>query len=223
MAVTAPESAGASDGFTAADLAQAASCALVPSETEGPYPLLDVLGEAGIVRRDITVDRSGVALTLALKLVDVDNACAPIANAAVYIWHCDAAGVYSGYAQPGGVDTRGLDFLRGVQLSNQRGVVVFKTIYPGWYAGRITHIHFQVYLNDALGVPATATSQLALPQDITRTVYDSALYSAHGQNTSVRSFSEDNVFSDGTTYQMLRVRGSVADGYQAARAVGIMV
>ena len=32
----------------------------------------------------------------------------PLAGAAVYVWHCDAAGVYSGFqGQLGGLDTRG--------------------------------------------------------------------------------------------------------------------
>jgi protocatechuate 3,4-dioxygenase beta subunit len=104
---------------------------------------------------------------------------------------------------------------------DSNGEVTFTTIYPGWYSGRITHIHFQVYLNDNLNVTATATSQLAFPQAITQAVYNSTLYAARGQNTSVTNFSSDNVFSDGVTYQLATVTGSVASGYVATLTVGI--
>jgi hypothetical protein len=41
------------------------------------------------------------------------------------------------------------------------------------------------------------------------------------QNTSVTSFSQDNVFSDGTTYQIAAVTGSVSSGYTTTLNVGI--
>jgi hypothetical protein len=82
-------------------------------------------------------------------------------------------------------------------------------------------VHFQAYLADNLTVAATATSQIAFPQDVTTTVYASSLYAARGQNTSVTSFSADNVFADGTTYQMATVTGDVASGYTATLIVGI--
>jgi protocatechuate 3,4-dioxygenase beta subunit len=75
-------------------------------------------------------------------------------------------------------------FLRGVQMTDSAGLVRFTTIYPGWYSGRITHVHFRAYLGNAL----QATSQLAFPQDTTRAVYQSSLYAARGQNTSVTVF-----------------------------------
>lgn len=58
-------------------------------------------------------------------------------------------------------------------------------------------------------------------QEITTAVHDSALYAARGQNTSVTSFSADNVFSDGTSYQMATLTGAVATGYTATLTVGI--
>ena len=62
-------------------------------------------------------------------------------------------------------------FCRGVQMTDSTGLVRFTTIYPGWYSGRITHVHFRVYLGNSL----QATSQLAFPQDITQAVYASSL------------------------------------------------
>jgi protocatechuate 3,4-dioxygenase beta subunit len=204
--------------FDAFDFAAARSCALIPQETAGPYPLLDVLDDKAMVRRDVTEGRPGMPLALSLKLVNVNAACGPLANAAIYIWCCDKDGVYSGYAQPGH-DTR--TFMRGIQLSNAKGVVHFASIYPGWYPGRITHIHFQVYLNADTGGSATATSQLAFPQAVTQAVYGSPLYAARGQNTSVADFAHDGVFSDGVKLQMTKTKGSVDTGYAAKLLVGV--
>lgn len=205
---------------TVADGATPGSCVLVPQETEGPYPLLAILSNTAMVRQDVTEGKTGVPVTLTLKLVDVNDGCAPIVNAAVYLWHCDKDGAYSGYSQPG-ANTVGETFLRGIQVSDADGEVTFATIYPGWYAGRITHIHFQVYLNDELGGTATATSQIAFPEAVTTAVYDSALYSARGQNTSVPTFADDNVFSDGTTYQVAALAGDTTSGYTATLTVGV--
>jgi len=37
----------------------------------------------------------------------------------------------------------------------------------------------------------------------------------------VTSFAQDNVFSDGTTYQMVTIAGDTANGYTASLIVGI--
>ena len=155
--------------------------------------------------------------------MDVNDGCAPIANAAVYVWHCDKDGAYSGYSSSQNGSHAGETFLRGVQTSNAAGQVQFTTIYPGWYAGRITHIHFQIFLQNNTGGGAEATSQIAFPQAVTQAVYASSLYAARGQNTSVASFAQDNVFSDGVDFQLATVSGSVAAGYTAALTVGVAV
>lgn len=206
--------------YDAFDYSAARSCALIPKETAGPYPLTSVLDDDDMMRRDVTEGRPGVPLTLTLKLVNVNKACAPISNAAVYIWCTDKDGVYSGYQQPGH-DTRGQTFMRGIQISNSKGAVHFDMIYPGWYPGRITHVHFQVFLNADTGHTATATSQLAFPQSVTKAVYDSPLYAAKGQNTSVPDFAHDGVFSDGVSLQMAKMKGSVDLGYSAKLMVGV--
>lgn len=194
------------------------SCVLIPSETQGPYPLLSVLGNAAMRRRDTTEGRPGLPLLLKLKLVNITANCAPIVDAAVYVWYCDKDGVYSGYSQPG-ANTVGQTFCRGIQYTDCNGEASFQTVYPGWYAGRITHVHFQVYLNG--GGTLTATSQIAFPQSVTQAVYASPLYAARGQNTSVTSFAQDNVFSDGTALQMLSVAGDTTSGFVGRLAVGI--
>ncbi|MET9843283.1 intradiol ring-cleavage dioxygenase [Streptomyces ossamyceticus] len=64
---------------------------LTSETTEGPYYI-----DADKIRQDITEDKEGIPFTLRIKVIDSES-CAPIGNAAVDIWHCDALGLYSGY------------------------------------------------------------------------------------------------------------------------------
>jgi protocatechuate 3,4-dioxygenase beta subunit len=143
-----------------------------PQETQGPFYLnLDLL------RSDITDGKEGTPLAVTIQVVR-GSSCTPVKDAAVDIWHCDAAGVYSGYpGQLGGLDTTGEKFLRGTQVTDAQGRVTFQTIYPGWYPGRTTHIHFKVHVTST----SEATSQLYFPEDVNADVYTVAPYSAHGQ------------------------------------------
>ena len=92
-------------------------CLLDPAETEGPFPsdgsnsahgtLSNVLKSSGIVRRDMRTDigktaatAEGQAFDLEITLVNVGQACAPLAGHAIYLWHCDALGRYSIYDLP---------------------------------------------------------------------------------------------------------------------------
>src|SRR5271154_2808781 len=67
------------------------SCTLTPEEEEGPYYIDDEK-----LRADITEGRPGVPLKVRIAIVD-SRSCAPLENAALDIWHCDALGVYSGF------------------------------------------------------------------------------------------------------------------------------
>ena len=94
---------------------------LIPQETVGPYPLFnDIASAAAYQRDDITEGKTGVPLRLTLNIVNVNNGCAPILTAMVYVWHCDKDGYYSGYNQ-NGADLRGQTFLRGVQTTDTSG------------------------------------------------------------------------------------------------------
>jgi protocatechuate 3,4-dioxygenase beta subunit len=133
----------------------------------------------------------------------------------VYVWHCDKDGYYSGYNQ-NGADMRGQTFCRGVLTTDTNGRVTFNTVYPGWYPGRATHIHFRVYL----ALDLQATSQLAFPDAVTSEVYSSSLYAAKGQNPTTPT--NDGIFSDGVTYQMAAVAANATTGgYDAELTVGI--
>lgn len=200
--------------------AAAGSCTLTATETQGPYPLLAILSNTAMVRSDIRESKTGVPLTVTLTILDSSDGCTPVVGAGIYIWHCDKDGLYSGYNVNNNAGQAGLTYLRGIQVTDASGQVSFTTIYPGWYAGRITHIHVQVYLNDNLNVSATATTQLAFPQDVTTAVYNSALYTK-GQNTSVTSFAADNVFSDGTSTEMVAISGDTNSGYAASLTITI--
>src|SRR5438552_364635 len=68
------------------------ACAITPEETAGPYPSV-----VSIIRSDIREGKSGVPLALTIRIVNVNNGCAPVAGANVEIWHCDVQGNYSEY------------------------------------------------------------------------------------------------------------------------------
>lgn len=197
----------------------------IPEETAGPYPGdgsngVNVLAESGVVRSDITSsfgDASGVAdgvpVTVRMRVYDLSGDDAtPLEGAAIYLWHCDAAGDYSMYSQAVADE----NYLRGVQVADADGRVEFTSIFPGCYAGRWPHMHFEVYESEAAATGYSnklRTSQLALPQDVSETVYADGRYSGSASNFAAISLDSDNVFSDGYSLQMASVTGSVDDGY----------
>jgi hypothetical protein len=171
-------------------------CVLIPSETAGPFPL-DLTANTFYFRQDVREDRTGAPLRVRLRVLGLEN-CEPMANVRVNIWHCDANGVYSGYTnQNGGVNSTGQTFLRGYQLADANGEVEFLSIFPGWYPGRVCHIHFQVYVSSNY----SAISQLTFPIDAKQAVYtdNASLYTA---GTDPLTPSQDGIFSDGYQYQL---------------------
>ena len=173
-----------------------------------------MINNAAFYRQDVREGRAGLSLTLTLTVVNVNASCAAISGAAVEIWQCDAEGHYSEYAQPGYNGT-GQTFLRGLQTTNSSGQATFLTIYPGWYAGRATHIHVEIFVK---GV-SVKTTQVAFPEDITRLVYATGVYASHGQNSTTNA--TDNVFSDGTSTEMATLTGNTNSGYTATLTIGV--
>ncbi len=195
-----------------------ASCAVSPTETRGPYPdTTGMINNSAFFRRDITEGKPGIPLALTLTVVNVNSACAAVSGLQVEIWQCDATGNYSEYSQPGFNGT-GQTFLRGLQTTDANGQVTFNTIYPGWYAGRATHIHVDVYRGGAI----VKSTQIAFPETVSSAVYASGIYAAHGQNTQTTN-ANDNVFSDGVTNELATVSGSPSSGYTAMLNVGIQI
>jgi protocatechuate 3,4-dioxygenase beta subunit len=207
-------------------------CSPIPEETAGPYPGdgsngPNVLTEDGIVRQDIrpsfgsaTGLAEGVAATLDLAILDTSNGCAPLAGAAVYVWHCDRDGQYSLYS-PGATDE---NYLRGVQETDSAGAVTFTSIFPACYPGRWPHIHFEVYASvaDATGgAGPLATSQVALPEDVCNQAYGADGYDQSVTNLAQVSLEADNVFGDGAAQQLASVTGGVDDGFVIGLSVPV--
>ncbi len=156
QALAAPEN-GAASGIDDA-------CILTPQSEEGPYYL-----DPKLVRADIAEGRPGVPLSFRLRVIEAGS-CAPIQGARVDIWQCDARGLYSAFRDQGdghNIDQTGKTFLRGTQMANAAGWAAFKTIYPGWYAGRATHIHFRVFLDEA----TVLTGQTFFPEALNEFIY----------------------------------------------------
>jgi protocatechuate 3,4-dioxygenase beta subunit len=76
---------------TSPALASAPYDVLTPELTEGPFYI-----DAEKIRRDITEGKPGAPLRLRILVKHVRSG-APIPDAAVDVWHCDARGVYSGF------------------------------------------------------------------------------------------------------------------------------
>jgi len=196
----------------AAATVAAPSCFLTPAETEGPYYF-----NANLIRRDITEGKTGTPLRMVLSVVNQE--CVPIPNAMVDVWHCDKDGLYSGYAGQGDnqqTSTVGQTFIRGIQMTDAAGNAEFTTIYPGWYPGRATHIHFKVHLNAKTYV----TSQFAFPESTNTAIYTTALYSARGQNPQKNS--TDMVFRESSVLDHLLMEvAPEGDGYLGTLTIGI--
>jgi len=205
----------------------------IPEETAGPYPGdgsngPNVLTESGVVRSDITSSfgsasgvAAGISLTLRFKVYDLTGEDVEIlAGAAVYAWHCDSAGNYSMYDG----DAVNENYLRGVQETGEDGWLQFTTIFPGCYAGRWPHVHFEVY--ESLDKATSAsnklrTSQLAFPQDVCEQVYATSGYESSASNLGGVSLDSDGIFSDGYSLQLATMTGSVEDGFVATLNVPI--
>ena len=162
-----------------------ALCVVTPEQAEGPFYLDDAM-----VRRDISEGRPGVPLDIEIIVLDA-TVCRPMPNLAVDIWRCDALGEYSGYGPnaqgaPGHLDpVNAQRFCRGTQITDEGGLLAFRTIVPGWYFGRAVHIHVKAH--------PTATTQAyfteALPKSVCAQDPDAAHAGAH------IPFDQDNIWN----------------------------
>ena len=189
-------------------------CTLTPQQTEGPYYLDDDL-----VRSDITEGQPGTALALTLTIVDAGS-CAPLADVPVDLWSCNASGVYSGFEQdPGGgdVDARGETFCRGTQVTDGAGEVAFTAIVPGWYEGRLPHMHVKVHPT----ADTESATQLYFPAELIDSTYAEEPYTARGPDPT--TIETDVVLrGDATELDTLTVAASGTDtGWKAGYVIGI--
>lgn len=197
--------------------AQTPGCVVRPQQTEGPYFVDDKLNRSDI--RSNPADgmvKAGVPLRLVFQVSQVGaQACTPLSGATVDVWHCDAQGVYSD-VQDRSADTRGQKFLRGYQITDASGGAQFVTIYPGWYPGRTTHIHFKI--RTAAG--AEFTSQLYFDDAVSDRVYAQAPYSAKGQRNQTNA--QDGIFRNGGD-QLLLTLTEDGSGYVGRFEIGLQM
>jgi len=154
-------------------------CVLTPEQTSGPYYVKSPL------RSNISEGRPGLPLKLAVEVVKMPD-CSTLEGVTVEIWHCDARGYYSGYPEAtvrapfdtlatiimnnkdGSIPPTDAEvFMRGGQVTNDKGLVVFETIFPGWYDPRVTHIHLKVSRDGETFL----TSQLYFPDELVTDIY----------------------------------------------------
>ena len=211
--------AGTSSGTTAAS----GGCIVTAEEVEGPYPYVGGEITNPLQRVDVTAGQTGLPLSLEFTIVNANNGCAAVSGARVDIWHCNKDGYYSGYgSQTGGsLGTKsyiGESWLRGYQLTDTNGKANFTTVYPGWYQGRATHIHIEVFVNNVL----KKTTQITFSETISDAVHVSSLYAAHGVNTTRNT--SDGIFGNSATdlaNETVSLSGNTTSGYSGSYTIGL--
>ena len=197
-------------------------CVVQPEQTEGPYFVDKMLN-----RQDVRVDpatratKAGLPLRLSFNVSQVTSQgkCSPLPGAQIDLWQCDAEGVYSGVKDPH-FNTLGQHFLRGYQVTDERGTANFTTIYPGWYPGRAVHVHFKIRTTPAAPKGYEFISQLYFDEAFTDRVFARAPYSARsGQRTKNEG---DGIFKDGGKQLILPVTES-KDGYAGTFSLALNI
>ncbi|KNG44409.1 aromatic compound dioxygenase [Stemphylium lycopersici] len=201
------------------------SCILSPEVTDGPYY---VTGE--MIRKNVVEDQTGIDLYLEVQYVDVTT-CEPVPKLYVDVWNCNSTGFYSGVESgQGGLNTT---FLRGVQETDEDGVVAFETLFPGHYEGRATHTHLLTKTNVTVRSNGTTGSdgavthigQLFWPEDLKDEVEAVEPYASNTQAYTTNDedmwsiVQADNDFDPFPEYVYLG--DSVADGLMAWIQIGI--
>lgn len=213
------------DVTAATTTASTGDCIITPTEVEGPYPYVGGELTNPLQRSDVTGGQTGLPLVLTFNVVDTNNSCAVVSGARVDIWHCNKDGYYSGYGNQNGgtLGTQsyvGQTWLRGYQLADAKGQLQFTTIYPGWYQGRATHIHVEVFVNNVL----KKTGQITFPETISDAVHVTSLYAAHGIN-SMRNAS-DGIFNNSAidlANETVALSGDTTNGYAGSYTLGLQL
>jgi protocatechuate 3,4-dioxygenase beta subunit len=121
-------------------------------------------------------------------------------------------------------------FLRGVQLTDKRGVAAFQTLYPGWYSGRTIHVHLKVHIGGEAaakysGGHVAHTGQLFFPEDLTERI---AKLDPYAKRLGIRRTlqQEDGIFtSQHGAAAMLKMEhlhaAKDAEGFRATITLGV--
>lgn len=132
------------------------TCILSPEGEIGPFW---VKGELN--RADIVDDEPGVVNYMHAQFIDV-NTCEPISGLYWDVWNCNSTGVYSGVqddSNGNGDDASNLNktALRGIQQTDEDGIAYFRSVFPGHYSGRATHVHVVGHIGATLLENGTIT------------------------------------------------------------------
>ncbi|WP_420320309.1 intradiol ring-cleavage dioxygenase [Flagellimonas sp.] len=187
------------------------ACAPSPTEVAGPFPIKT---PSDWIRTNIVGNRSGVALMINITVQNTNANCAALEGVFVDVWMCDAKGNYSEYNEQLDGDFTAQHFLRGRQTSNAEGKVSFVSIYPGWYPGRAPHIHLEV----KRGNSSLLVTQIAFPENISKTVYATNGYKGNFDTTNA----SDGEFSNSLNNNMAdSVTGNTTDGYTLTKIIKV--
>ncbi|GIK07174.1 hypothetical protein Aspvir_002830 [Aspergillus viridinutans] len=209
-------------------------CILAPEGEIGPFW---VKGE--LIRHDISDGQAGIPIIIDGQFIDI-NTCEPIPDLYWDVWNCNATGVYSGVQSSingNGDDASNLDktFLRGIQKTDADGVAGFKTVFPGHYSGRTTHVHVVAHLNATL-LPNNTLSggyvphigQLFIDQDLIYKV--EATYPYNTSTVSITKNADDHVVQAETEdsnsdpfFEYAYLGDSIEDGLLAWVTLGVNV
>jgi protocatechuate 3,4-dioxygenase beta subunit len=208
---------------------------LAPWTTEGPYSatLDDYANDANLTAAAVADNRravlDGVPLRLTFNVYDVvGEVGTELANASVFIWHCDTKGVYGAVSlakNPSNQeDTLGKSWLRSVQPTNANGVVVFNTIVPGWYAGRTLHFHVRVrYSNAATNTTYAITTQIMFQDAVQVALKQISPYSA--VTTAYTTLASDMIYKQAAASVgdglLLKLAGNYTAGFESTFVLGI--
>ncbi|PRP79575.1 hypothetical protein PROFUN_12836 [Planoprotostelium fungivorum] len=198
------------------------SCELFADVTEGPYYI------HSIVRDNITETQTGVPLRLEIDVTDVTS-CDALTNAAVEIWHCSARGIYSAFNSNTNPSTTNSTFLRGIYPVNATGGVTFFTIFPGWYTGRVTHIHVKVHYNGTVnstgyytGGSVAHVGQLFFTDALVDEIAQLAPYNSN--TNSMTDIDDDNIYEASGAHAILPyqlIGTNVSEGIVARISIGV--
>lgn len=222
-------------------LDDAKTCSLATEQTQGPYWF-----DVDSIRTDITEDRPGAPLHLAIRFVDgaacdADGNPEGVHNAVVEIWHCDAGGSYSGFESgasgppggggqggAGGGDVSDGSYTEGVQEAAPtddstylRGAQVTDrdgvAQFTTIYPGWYSGRTTHIHLKVHIDKTNVLTTQLYFDDTLTAKVYEGSPYASRpGRDT----FNDGDSIYDPSGLLTAEADG---DGYAGAINLGLNV
>lgn len=117
-----------------------AACVATQRDALGPFYVKDAPSQSDLCSAAGDNER----LTVTGVVTGLPD-CRPLAGVLIEIWQADAKGEYSQVSRDRKDDSRCL--LRATLKSGVDGRYAFRTVLPGEYPGRPSHIHYRVSMN----------------------------------------------------------------------------